>query len=225
MKGRAGQAGRGGPGPDHDHGHAAGAPRRALAGPHLLSHRVRSLPNFDLTSAALSVCLEESFPGSCRLRSKRYVSDGLCVSPRPINEVVCAVSCVMDAWSKVSPCPRALCPSPRRGTRRHRSDLHLPGCRRRGPAPSRGGARTAAGSGSGSGCCAATALRGPTASARCRRVGACPGRRRRRRTRTTGPARQPMRRPRPCPSASWSYCSCGPSPPRAERLCRRNTVQ
>ncbi|XP_034248275.1 sclerostin domain-containing protein 1-like [Thrips palmi] len=43
---------------------------------------------------------EESFPGSCRLRSKRYVSDGLCVSPRPVNEVVCAVSCVMDAWSK-----------------------------------------------------------------------------------------------------------------------------
>ncbi|KAJ1527880.1 hypothetical protein ONE63_007816 [Megalurothrips usitatus] len=43
---------------------------------------------------------EESWPGSCRLRSKRYVSDGLCVSSRPVNEVVCAVSCVMNAWSK-----------------------------------------------------------------------------------------------------------------------------
>ncbi|KAK3919669.1 Sclerostin domain-containing protein 1 [Frankliniella fusca] len=43
---------------------------------------------------------EEAWPGSCRLRSKRYVSDGLCVSTRPVNEVVCAVSCVMNAWSK-----------------------------------------------------------------------------------------------------------------------------
>ncbi|XP_069683146.1 sclerostin domain-containing protein 1-like [Periplaneta americana] len=33
--------------------------------------------------------------GCHELRSKRYISDGLCTTPRPINEVVCADWCVM----------------------------------------------------------------------------------------------------------------------------------
>nr|CAD7402914.1 unnamed protein product [Timema poppensis] len=34
----------------------------------------------------------------CReLRSKRYISDGMCTTPRPISEVVCADWCIMPA--------------------------------------------------------------------------------------------------------------------------------
>ncbi|XP_075231158.1 sclerostin domain-containing protein 1-like [Lycorma delicatula] len=37
---------------------------------------------------------------SCRLRSKRFVSNGLCTSPKPIGEVVCAESCTMPAGTR-----------------------------------------------------------------------------------------------------------------------------
>ncbi|XP_023707199.1 sclerostin domain-containing protein 1 [Cryptotermes secundus] len=33
--------------------------------------------------------------GCHELRSKRYISDGLCTTPKPINEVVCADWCIM----------------------------------------------------------------------------------------------------------------------------------
>ncbi|XP_071484080.1 uncharacterized protein [Diadema antillarum] len=32
------------------------------------------------------------------LRSKRYISDGFCTSPRPITEVVCAGSCIPESY-------------------------------------------------------------------------------------------------------------------------------
>lgn len=37
----------------------------------------------------------------CRLRSKRFISDGLCTSPKPISEVVCAESCVTPSQTHI----------------------------------------------------------------------------------------------------------------------------